>query len=388
MSTQLPAQPDYDIAILGTGPVGYALALALAHAAPDPGRIALMGPPPPAGATDQSIDPRAIALNHGSRQWLEHLDAWPQKSADIMTVHVSQAGHAGRTMIDHGELDVPRLGSVVTYDSLLACLHGAAATSGVSHLHTRPPRPPVSEPLLLQLDNGSVSARLVLLSDGARPAGLHREYGQHAVLASIQAAKPVAGRAYERFTRTGPLALLPHPAGKGLYSLVWCVSPARAQSLLALSPAGFSQALQQAFGKRLGELHLYDQPHCFPLALHAGPCIQGKGMLAVGNAAQTLHPVAGQGLNLGLRDVAQLTNTLRPWLARPHEPLQPLLEQYACMRRPDRYLTLAITDTLPRIFATENPLIRHACGMGLAALDLFPALRNPLARHLLQGQRI
>jgi 2-octaprenyl-6-methoxyphenol hydroxylase len=108
----------------------------------------------------------------------------------------------------------------------------------------------------------------------------------------------------------------------------------------------------------------------------------------VGNAAQTLHPVAGQGLNLGLRDVAQLSSILHPWLAAAETPLQHLLDHYAHQRRLDRSLTLAITDSLPRLFATANPLQRHACGLALLALDVLPALRRPLARHLMQGQRL
>ena len=382
------ASPTYDIAILGSGPVGCALALSLAQAAPDPGRIALLGPAPTPRPAGQAIDPRALALNHGSRQFLETLGAWPQHAADILTVHVSQAGHLGRTLIDQAELDVPRLGCVVAYDDLLDTLYAAVQRAGVTLRDERPPRPLAGIPVQIQLAQGTCSAHLALLSDGARPQGVQREYGQHAVLTTVRAAAPIAGRAFERFTRTGPLALLPHPAGRDLYSLVWCVTPAQAQTLCALPDAAFDTALQTAFGQRLGRLQRVGPAHAFPLSLHAGPSVLGQGLVAVGNAAQTLHPVAGQGLNLGLRDVAQLTQTLRPWLAAPDTPVQPLLARHARSRRVDRALTLGITDALPRVFATRNPLLRHACGLGLAALDLLPALRKPLARHLLQGQRL
>ncbi len=382
------ASPTYDIAILGSGPVGCALALCLADAAPDPARIALMGPEPAPRPTGQTIDPRALALNHGSRRFLEALGAWPERAADILTVHVSQAGHLGRTLIDQAELDVPRLGCVVAYDDLLDTLSEAVRRAGVTRVTERPPRPLAGSPVQLQLADGPRSARLALLSDGARPQGVHREYDQHAVLATVRAAAPVPGRAFERFTRTGPLALLPHPAAADLYSLVWCVPPGRAQALRALPDTEFDAALQVAFGQRLGRLQRVGEAHAFPLSLHAGPSLLGQGLVAVGNAAQTLHPVAGQGLNLGLRDVAQLAQALRPWLAAPDVPVQPLLERHARQRRVDRALTLSVTDTLPRLFATANPLLRHACGLGLAALDLLPALRKPLARHLLQGQRL
>ncbi len=381
------AFPPFDIAIIGTGPVGCALALCLARRAPDPGRIALLGPEPAPRAEGRAVDPRTLALNHGSRALLESLGAWPAHAADILSVHVSQAGHLGRTLIDHRDLGVPRLGCVVSYDEVLAALHAAAAGSGVRRILERPGRPLPGRPVRLRAGGLDLAAHAALVSDGERPQGLSREYGQHAVLSTIRAARPVPGRAFERFTRHGPLAMLPHPDGAGLYSLVWCVPAGRAAALRALDDAAFDAALQQAFGQRLGALHRVGETHVFPLSMHAGPALRGTGVATVGNAAQTLHPVAGQGLNLGLRDAAQLAGALAPWLARPGEDVQPALAAFARRRRLDRGLTLAITDTLPRVFATANPLAWHLGGAALAALDLVPALRAPLARHLLQGQR-
>ncbi|WP_269497387.1 FAD-dependent monooxygenase [Castellaniella sp. S9] len=379
--------PAYDLMIVGTGPVGCALALCLARRAPDPGRIALLGPQPAPRAAGEAIDPRTLALNHGSRTLLESLGAWPAHAAEILTVHVSQAGHLGRTLIDRRDLGVPRLGCVVSYDAVLAALHAAAAGSGIRRILERPGRPQPGRPVRLRAGEADLDAHAVLISDGERPHGVHREYGQHAVLSTIRAARPEAGRAFERFTRHGPLALLPHPDGADLYSLVWCVPPARAQALEAMADAAFGAELQRAFGQRLGALRKVGAVHVFPLSMHAGPALRGTGVATVGNAAQTLHPVAGQGLNLGLRDAAQLAGTLAPWLARPQDDVQPVLAHFARRRRLDRGLTLAVTDTLPRVFATGNPLTRHLGGAALAALDLLPALRAPLARHLLQGQR-
>ncbi|MFA7579929.1 FAD-dependent monooxygenase [Castellaniella sp.] len=377
----------FDVAILGGGPVGCALALALSRHAPDPGRILLAGPRPAPRPPSQTIDPRALALNHGSRQFLETLGAWPAHAAPITHVHVSQARHAGQTHIDHAELGVAELGCVVRYDELLERLDQALEHSGVQRLLERPSRPLAGVPVVLPLKAQALTTRLALLSDGAPPRGLQREYGQRAVLATIRAGQPRPGWAFERFTREGPLALLPHPADPALYSLVWCVPPVRAESLLAMPAARFTQALQAAFGQRLGTLQLTGDTHSFPLALHVGPQQLAPGVLALGNAAQTLHPVAGQGLNLGLRDVAQLAHALGPWLADPQsEPTQPL-QHYRHKRRLDRCLTIAITDTLPRIFSSEWAPVRHACGLGLMALELLPMLRRPLARQLMQGQR-
>ena len=379
--------PDFDIAIIGTGPVGCTLALCLARRAPTPGRIVLTGPDPAPAAAGGSIDPRALALNHGSRSLLESLGAWPAQAADILTVHVSQAGHLGRTLIDHAELDVPRLGSVVSYDSVLRTLHAALENSGIHRIRTRPRRPVPGPTVRIDTDDHSIHARIALVSHGEHPKGISREYGQSALLATVRASHPMAGRAFERFTRQGPLALLPHPGGEGLYSMVWCMPPDRAQTLRELPDSEFDDALQAAFGQRLGALHIAGPRHAFPLSMHAGPSLPAPHIVALGNAAQTLHPVAGQGLNLGLRDAAQLAQVLGPWLHRPDLDCTSILEDFARRRRTDRSLTLAVTDTLPRIFTSANPLVRHACGAGLMALDLLPGLRKPLARHLLQGQR-
>lgn len=379
--------PEFDIAIIGTGPVGCALALCLARQAPDPARIALLGPEAAPAPDTGSIDPRTLALNHGSRRLLESLGAWPQHCADILSVHVSQAQRMGRTLIDQAELGVPRLGSVVAYDAVVSALRRALVHSGIQRIHARPQRPVAGPSVRLQADDRTLHAHIALISDGERPKGLHREYDQHAVLATVRAAHPIAGRAFERFTRHGPLALLPHPQGEALYSLVWCVPPARALALREIDGPAFDLALQQAFGQRLGALHGIGERAVFPLSMHAGASLLDPHIVALGNAAQTLHPVAGQGLNLGLRDAAQLAQTLAPWLLQPQRDAAPELARFARQRRADRSLTLAITDTLPRIFATPNPLIQHACGVGLMALDLLPNLRRPLARHLLQGLR-
>ncbi|HLU00349.1 MAG TPA: FAD-dependent monooxygenase [Burkholderiaceae bacterium] len=385
---------DFDVVILGAGPAGCALALALARKARDPARIALLGsprspaPPPGAGlAASTGVDPRCLALNHGSRVFLETLGAWPQQAADIRQVHVSQRGRLGRVVIDHHDLNVPRLGNVVRYDDLLDTLHKALENSGVQRLEGRAVPRLSGHRVECRYGDRVVSARLAVQSDGARPAGVERQYGQNAVLTNVRASRPQPGWAYERFTRSGPLAALPHPQASDVYSIVWCCSPEQSETLRGLPREEFDRRLQAQFGDRLGTLQSVTRVSVFPLALHAGPSRINSRCIAIGNAAQTLHPVAGQGLNLGLRDVAQLAQALSPWLLRPDSDPEPYSAEFTGRRRFDRWLTIAITDLLPRVFSTRSPLVEHAGGAALFAMDLVPALRNQLARQLLEGMR-
>ena len=385
---------DFDVVILGAGPAGTALALALARQARDPGRIALIGlqrprsPSPGAGlAAAAGIDPRCLALNHGSRVFLETLAAWPESAADIRKVHVSQRGRLGRVIIDHEDLGAPRLGNVVRYDDLLDTLQSALEHSGVTRMQARALPRLSGHRIECRHEGGVVTAALAVQSDGARPAGLERHYGQHAVLTNVRASHPQPGWAYERFTQTGPLAALPHPQGDDIYSIVWCCSPEQAEHLRGLPTEIFDQRLQEQFGDRLGRLQSLSRVTVFPLSLHAGPTRINGRCIAIGNAAQTLHPVAGQGLNLGLRDVAQLSQSLSRWLLRPETDPEPFVNEFTGRRRTDRWLTIGITDFLPRIFATRNPIVEHAGGAALMAMDLIPPLRNQLARQLLEGMR-
>ncbi len=383
---------DFDVVILGAGPAGSALALALAHKARDPSRIALASPAAPrlpqsGNTASAGIDPRCLALNHGSRVFLETLNAWPQAAADIQQVHVSQRNRLGRVIIDHRELNVPRLGSVVRYDDVLVALQNALESSGVTRIEARAQPRLSGQHVECRYEGGVVTARLAVQSDGARPEGLQRHYGQHAVLSNVRASRPQPGWAYERFTQTGPLAALPHPQGNDIYSIVWCCSPEQAEMLRGLPAAEFDRLLHEQFGDRLGSFESVSRRAVFPLALHAGPSRINARCIAIGNAAQTLHPVAGQGLNLGLRDVAQLAQSLSRWLLRPESNPDPFCVEFTRRRRADRWLTIAITDFLPRVFSTRNPLVEHAGGAALLAMDIFPPLRNQLARQLLEGLR-
>lgn len=408
-------QSVYDIAILGAGPVGHVLALLLARHTAQPERIALLAgaaatprPVTPEAQTP-AADPRVLAMNHGSRVLLESVHAWPGMAADIRHVHVSQRGRLGSTVIRCDEFDVPRLGSVVAYAELHATLQARVAASGVTVLNGPPAAILGQDDQGVRVQQGDATLRcnVAVLSDGGNVAvhrsgdsnnghiGHHdapanrvqREYSQHAIVTSARATLPRPGWAWERFTREGPLALLPHPLDRQAYSVVWCSAPERATELAQLDDAAFSAALSTAFGTRLGRLSSHAPRHIFPLTLSARRTqVQGR-LVAIGNAAQTLHPVAGQGLNLGLRDAAQLAQTLSRWLGDPTANPAAGLSAFARARQADRWITAGLTDFMPRAFATGLAPVEHACGLGLLALDMAAPVRAPLARHLLQGLR-
>lgn len=380
---------EFDLAICGAGPTGCALALLLAQYSANPERIALIGRRP---AGNQPVsDPRAIALNHGSRQLLRSIRGWPEHSAPIQTVHVSQRGYLGRTLIEAKDMRVPSLGAVVSYDALIQQLHQAVAQTPIHFIQSPTAvTPRAGHPIHITLPDEHatlLTAQLAVQSDGHQPSGLTRDYQQHAVLATVRASHPIQGRAYERFTRTGPFALLPHPQSEYHYALVWCLDPIQAEYHHSQPVAAFERAIEKIFGPWLGRLELASERFVFPLSLHAGAHAVANRIVAIGNAAQTMHPVAGQGLNLGLRDVAQLAHSLRPWLAQPTKDPASMLDHFIRQRQPDRWLTIGITDTLARVFTTPSSLVHHALGLGLLSLDVLPGPRRSFTRHLLQGFR-
>ena len=384
------SEQEFDVAILGGGPAGSALALLLARAAPRPGRIVLL-------QSDSSslyghapaADPRVLALNQGSRVMLESIGGWPGEAAPIRTIHVSQRGRLGRAIIRNTDFGVPQLGCVVRYASLHAGLAHAVAASGIRVMTGPAARIDSQDAHGVTISQGDtlLRARIAVQADGSPSGPARREYRQMALITTARSSQPRDGWAFERFTDEGPLAVLPHPAGGGLQSIVWCSAPERAQALSALAPEAFSEALTQAFGTRLGSLTIESPVAAFPLALNLRKQATDGRVVAIGNALQTLHPVAGQGLNLGLRDTATLAAALRQWLADPGADPAGALQQFERQRRPDRTLTAGLTDFMSRGFATRCSAVEHAGGLALLALDLSPSLRAPLARHLLQGLR-
>ena len=374
----------FDLAICGAGPVGMALAALLVQRGSRAAGIALLD----AKSIEQARrDPRTIALSHGSRQILEEAGAWPVEATPIHQIHVSRRGQFGRSLMDRSEHGVEALGYVARYGAVVSALADVCERLGVASL--RPAQVTGSaedaDGVSVQIDQAGAAstlrASLLVQAEGGlfgqQPErAVSRDYGQSAIIAHVRTSAPIAHRAYERFTDEGPLALLPQDDG---YALVWCVPPTRAEQLLALDDAAFLARLGAAFGSRLGRFSHTTARLAYPLGLNA----QANGTartVAIGNAAQTLHPVAGQGLNLGLRDAAVLARVL----AQDSSPAG--LERYASLRQADRGLTVRVTDTMARIFTGSAPT-QGLLGLSLGLLDVFSPARKSLATLMMYGRR-
>ena len=344
-----------EISIRGAGPVGCVLALLL-HAAGK--SVRLVERKAAAGKTPF----RPIALSHASRLILERICAWRMLHATpIETIHISQQGAFGRVRLSAADAGVPALGYVVDYRSLVNCLHSGIENSGI------------------RIGSESEDALLVIHAEGTSSEFKEKDYAQEAIVALVTTKPAAETTAWERFTPQGPLALL--PLG-GRYCAVWGMRPERAQALCAAAEAAFLEALAGAFGRRAGEFVAVGERSRVPLALRVRPSRVGDRQAYVGNAAQMLHPVAGQGLNLGLRDAWDLAQVLReaqdPGDAR-------VLERFAAMRRLDATASIRITDFLAGAFLGVNPLSGLMRGFGLTALDICLPARRFFARRMIFG---
>ena len=381
-----------DIVIAGGGPVGGALALALK----DGGRSVTVLEA--RGDFSRQRDPRALALSYGGMLILRRLGIWDRLPAPtpITAIHVSRKGGLGRCLLSADADGLPALGYVADYDVLDRALREALAGGGVHYLTgaavTRT-RTASGYAVVDFLQHGAarqLTTRLLARADGGRGddavpgSGQQvRDYGQSAVVAPVRSELPHRNVAYERFTGEGPLALL--PSGDGL-ALVWTCAPERARRLCAMAEPDFLAALHGHFGDRLGRFTAAGPRAAFPLVLkYARPVVAQRTVL-LGNAAQTLHPVAGQGFNLGLRDAWELAAEI---LATPPGEIggRAMLERYRAGRRLDSAGSILFTDTLARLFSNDDPILRHGLGLGLMALEgLLPAKRF-VARRMMFGAR-
>ena len=373
-----------DVAVVGAGPVGAAVAALCA--APGLSIEIFEARPAP------SQEPRILALSHASRALLEEIDAWPASQATaIGSIHISQKGGPGRTLLEAAEQGLPALGYTVAYAALESALARRLAHAGVPiHYGESCERIALGrEAASIRFASGrEVDARLLVLADGGANAGKipgiafnEKDYEQQAVIGSVRTDRAHGQRAYERFTPQGPVALLPV---EDRYALVFTAAPAEAQRLLAADDAQFLAELQSHFGDRAGRFVSVSGRASFPLRLRAVNVPIATRTAIVGNAAQALHPIAGQGLNLGLRDAAALAATIA---GTPREDLggDAMLETYRQSRRRDAARGVAFTDFLATIFADGRRLPTWGRGLALTALDLFPPARRALAQRMIHG---
>ncbi len=385
-----------DILIAGGGPVGAALALALegsGHSvvlteALSADSRGARGADSGGARSVAAGDARAIALSYASRLILERLHAWSELPVTpIETIHVSQQGGFGRTLIRAADCGLPALGYVAGYDELQQCL--LAAPCSARRLFGARLTGFDGSTAVVQTQQGerAFAPRLTVFADGARiedggatPA-YSKDYGQTALVAWVRTTQAHRGRAWERFTPEGPLALLPHGAG---YALVWTAAPDRCARLCALDTPAFLAELHASFGDRLGAFTQAGERSAFPLALRYRREETRPHSLAVGNAAQTLHPVAGQGFNLGLRDAWELARLLRD-ASDPGSDA--FIDGYRRARALDRRAGIRFTDSLVSLFSNADVLLGLGRGAGLLALDLLPFARRFVARRMIFGAR-
>ena len=392
-----------DIAVIGAGPVGLALALHAARVLPC-ARISLFDRRD--AAQDVSADPRTLALSLGSVQLLQRLGAWPEGTAQpIREVHVSQLPPTlpaplglPEVRILAEEEGVPMLGAVLRYGELVAPLQQAwmdAARQAPQRLHSRFGSAVAAlkaQPGGVELDAG-IAERfdLAIVAEGgvfaqqARKA-LARDYGQTAWVGTATLRGGAAGLAVERFTRHGPLALLPLrdttlPAGERRAALVWCVNAAD-DPVRELDAAQRQAVLNTLLPEVAGQISTLSPLKGFALGLNAERTLVDGRSVRIGNAAQTLHPVAGQGLNLGLRDAFELVQVLR------HQAdVDAALQRVEWARAADRWSMIAATDFLARSFTWQLPGLASVRGLGLAALQAAGPLKSLLARQMMFGSR-
>ncbi len=378
-----------DIAIIGGGPVGSALALALQDS---PFRVCLLE-----ACASASTDARALALSYGSRLLLERLGIW-HRLADvsaISTIHISQKQSFGRAVLRAQEMNVADLGYVLPYPTLQNALTGAlhACVKGVTGVYGANVISLAGDAdhAVIKYRQGTMEhtlhARLAVVADGGRllaeqyPPQIH-DYGQSALITHVTSSARSPGTAFERFTPQGPIALLPYKDG---YEIVWTAPHQRIQEMLVWDDATFLSELHAHFGDRVGEFLTAGTRSSYPLGLKRAQDLSPMPhTVLLGNAAQTMHPVAGQGFNLGLRDAWDLAQQILDTQAATLGDAA-MLAAYRSRRQLDREAGIRFTDTLVRLFSNDLPVIGAARAASLSMLDCLPFAKRFVAKRMMFG---
>ncbi|MEG0009121.1 MAG: 2-octaprenyl-6-methoxyphenyl hydroxylase [Aeromonas sp.] len=389
-----------DVAIVGGGMSGAVLALSLAalrDAGGEPLQILLLEASAPELNAHPGFDARAIALSAGTCEALGRHGLWPRFAphcAPITHIHVSDRGHFGQTHLSAAEYGLPALGQVIELSAAGIALQQGIAACPQIRMHC-PAQLSTIEPLVegvtLTLASGErYQTRLLVAADGGNSTVRQHfklpvtrfDYEQSAIIATVKTAEDPAGRAFERFTEGGPLALL--PMQDGLSSLVWSVRRDQADELMGLEDGAFLARLQQAFGWRLGRFQRTGTRHAYPLALCATDYPLAQRTVLVGNAAHLLHPIAGQGFNLGMRDLDLLTQAVARALAAGEDIGSfEVLSGYWRQRRDDQDHTIWLTSSLAQLFSNGHGPLVAGRNLALSLMGRFACLKGPLAAQTL-----
>lgn len=400
----------FDIVIAGGGMVGISLALQLGAVLPAQTTILLVESVPIPAAVEGGVpdyhpafDARSTALSYSSRQIYDDMNVWEglrQWLCAIESIHVSSRGRFGSTLLQASDYRWPALGYVVENAWLGNALIQQLYRQGRVEVRcpakvvgARPERKCVTLELEGEGSKSRLSASLLLVADGANSrlrdqlgmAVNEKPYRQHALVANIASAEPHGGCAYERFTDTGPLALLPLLKADGTENrsaLVWTLPAEQARHLRDCDEAEFLQVLQERFGYRLGRLVKVGERHAYPLSLVQSSEQVRQGIVVMGNAAHALHPVAGQGFNLALRDVAELGRVLSQGIAAGLAPGDlEMLQRYQQRQQTDQDRTIQFSDRIPALFMHADPVLGLGRDLALAGLDIMPSLKREFVRY-------
>lgn len=385
------------IVIAGGGMAGATLALAISHLTQGKVKVTVVEASEPDNRTHPGYDGRAIALADGTCKRLEAINLWSVLKAHttpISDIHVSDRGHGSFVSISAQDYGLEALGNVIELHDAGAILFTLLKKTPCVRLCSPATVSTVvrnQQQVTVTLSTGeAIHAQLLVAADGSQSSvaascGVQwqtEDYQQVAMIANVSTSEPHQGRAFERFTPYGPLALLPMSGGRS--SLVWCHSLAARQQIGSWGELRFRDELQKAFGWRLGRITQIGQCHSYPLRLQVASQRVSHRLALVGNAAQTLHPIAGQGFNLGLRDVMSLAETIAA-ASRDGQDIgsYDILHHYQQRRQGDTATTICLIDTLVRFFANPYAPLVIGRNLGLMAMDALPPMRDWLARRML-----